>query len=151
MRALIQRVTNAAVTIDDDPVAQIGPGLLIFLGIETADAEPDLTWLSRKIARMRIFADASGRMNLALKDQPKPAALVVSQFTLHASTQRGNRPSFLRAAPPEHSEPLYQQFCQSLSHELGSRVATGTFGANMQVTLTNDGPVTILLDSKAPE
>lgn len=151
MRALIQRVARASVSIDGGEISRIGPGLLILLGVEDPDAAGDADWLSRKIARMRIFPDATGRMNLALADRPDPEALVVSQFTLHASTRRGNRPSFLRAAAPGHSEPLYEHFCAALGRELGRPVATGRFGAAMRVDLVNDGPVTVFLDSKAPE
>ncbi|MEM9081003.1 MAG: D-aminoacyl-tRNA deacylase [Verrucomicrobiota bacterium] len=150
MRAIIQRVSQASVTIDNDLVANQKLGLLILLGIEQSDTPSDINWLAGKIARLRIFEDRDGKMNTSLLDIDGQAT-VVSQFTLHASTKKGNRPSFLRAAPPAHSEPLYQSFCQTLSNLLGKPVATGQFGANMDVALINQGPVTILLDSKNPE
>lgn len=151
MRAVVQRCSEASVTIDGEPVATIDSGLLILLGVEAADGPEDRDWLAGKIARMRIFGDAEGRMNLSLADLPESGAIVVSQFTLHASTRKGNRPSFIRAAPPDHSEPLYEQFCESLESELGRKVGRGRFGAEMQVALVNDGPVTIIIDSKARE
>lgn len=150
MRALLQRVSNASVTIDGTVVSQIGEGFLILLGIGAGDDGTDIAWLCGKIARMRIFPDEEGKMNRSLADTGG-AALVVSQFTLHASTKKGNRPSFLAAAPPELAEPLYETFCTELSAEIGKPVARGRFGADMQVSLTNDGPVTIWLDSRAKE
>ena len=150
MRALLQRVSNASVTIDGTVVSQIGEGFLILLGIGAGDDGTDIAWLCGKIARMRIFPDEEGKMNLSLADTGG-AALVVSQFTLHASTKKGNRPSFLAAAPPELAEPLYENFCAALTAELGKPVARGIFGADMQVSLINDGPVTIWLDSRAKE
>lgn len=147
MRALIQRVSQASVRISGDQVSQIGPGLLILLGIEEADSQEDIAWLVPKIARMRIFGDGEGKMNLCLADIGGEA-MVVSQFTLHASTRKGNRPSFLRAAPPTHSEPLYEAFCEVMAAEIGRSPARGVFGAEMQVSLTNDGPVTIWIDSR---
>lgn len=150
MRAVVQRVSSASVTIDETEVAAIGPGLLILLGIEEADDPSDIPWLTGKIARLRIFGDPDGKMNLSLADTGG-GAIVVSQFTLHGSTRKGNRPSFIRAAAPGHSEPLYDQFCQALEHELGNSVGRGRFGAEMQVALVNDGPVTILIDSRARE
>jgi D-tyrosyl-tRNA(Tyr) deacylase len=150
MRALLQRVSNASVTIDGTVVSQIGEGFLILLGIGAGDDGTDIAWLCGKIARMRIFPDEEGKMNRSLADTGG-AALVVSQFTLHASTKKGNRPSFLAAAPPDLAEPLYETFCTELSAEIGKPVAQGIFGADMQVSLTNDGPVTIWLDSRAKE
>jgi D-aminoacyl-tRNA deacylase len=150
MRALLQRVSNASVTIDGTVVSGIGPGFLILLGIGIGDDETDIAWLCGKIARMRIFPDEEGKMNRSLPDTGG-SALVVSQFTLHASTKKGNRPSFLAAAPPDLAEPLYETFCKALSAELGKPVARGIFGADMQIALINDGPVTIWLDSRAKE
>lgn len=138
-------------TIDGDRVAGIGTGLLVLLGIEGDDGIDDLDWLVGKIGRMRIFGDADGRMNLSLSDLPEAGAIVVSQFTLHASTRKGNRPSFIRAAAPDHSEPLYEQFCDALESELSRSVSRGRFGADMKVALINDGPVTMVIDSKARE
>jgi len=150
MRAVIQRVSRASVTVEEAPVSAIGSGLLILLGIEEVDGEEDVEWLARKITGMRIFEDGEGRMNRSLLDTGGEA-IVVSQFTLHASTKKGNRPSFIRAAPPEHSEPLYRQFCEFLSGCLDKEVGHGRFGAMMEVTLTNDGPVTIVIDSRVRE
>ena len=150
MRALIQRVSSASVTIAGTIHSRIGPGLLILLGIEEADTEEDVAWLAGKIARLRIFSDDAGHMNLALADTGGDA-LVVSQFTLHASTKKGNRPSFIRAARPEQAVPLYESFCAVLSAELARPVQTGVFAADMQVALVNDGPVTIWMDSKSRE
>ncbi|MCU0796001.1 MAG: D-aminoacyl-tRNA deacylase [Akkermansiaceae bacterium] len=150
MRAVVQRVGHARVEIDGHCVAEIGRGILVLLGIEETDGEEDLTWLLGKVARMRIHADDAGLMNSALQDIGGEV-IVVSQFTLHASTKKGNRPSFLRAARPEHAEPLYQRFCDLLEKELGHPIGRGVFGADMKVTLMNDGPVTILIDSKQRE
>ena len=150
MRAVVQRVSSASVAIAGETVASSGPGLLILLGVEDSDGPDDLAWLAPKIARMRIFPDEAGLMNLALPDTGGDA-IVVSQFTLHASTKKGNRPSFLRAARPETSEPLYQAFCHALEQELAKPVGRGRFGANMQVALVNDGPVTIVIDTKNRE
>ncbi len=147
MRALLQRVSEASVVIGGERISEIGPGFLILLGIGDGDDGADIAWLCGKIARMRIFADEEGKMNRSILDTGG-SVLVVSQFTLHASTKKGNRPSFLNAAPPELSEPLYGKFCEALSAELGKAVARGVFGADMQVSLTNDGPVTIWLDSR---
>jgi D-tyrosyl-tRNA(Tyr) deacylase len=146
MRVLLQRVSEASVSIDGAKVSEISPGFLILLGIGAGDDETDIAWLCGKIARMRVFSDDEGKMNRSLLDTDG-AALVVSQFTLYASTKKGNRPSFLASAPPDFSEPLYESFCEALSAELGKTVARGSFGADMQVSLTNDGPVTIWLDS----
>jgi D-tyrosyl-tRNA(Tyr) deacylase len=150
MRVLIQRVSQAAVAIDGTERVRIGAGMLLFVGIEEADSEEDIEWLVGKVARLRIFDDATGVMNLDVV-QTGGEALVVSQFTLHASTRRGNRPSYIRAARPEVAEPLYVRFTARLAREISREVQTGVFGADMQVSLTNDGPVTILIDSKNRE
>jgi D-tyrosyl-tRNA(Tyr) deacylase len=150
MRALIQKVRNASVSIEDEIRSSIGVGLLIFLGIEDADDQEDLEWLSGKISRLRIFRDKEGVMNLSLQDVGGDV-LVISQFTLHASTKKGNRPSYIRAAKPETAIPLYIQFVKQLEADLGREVKTGEFGAFMQVNLVNDGPVTIFIDTKNRE
>ena len=150
MRAVIQRVLEASVTIGGKAVAGIGPGLLVLLGVEEGDTAEDGEWLCGKISRMRIFPDDEGKMNLSILDRGGQI-IVVSQFTLHASTKKGNRPSFLRAAAPGTSEPLYASFCAALERELGKPVGRGVFGADMQVGLVNDGPVTIVIDSRARE
>ena len=150
MRAVIQRVAEASVKIDDSVVGQISSGLLILLGVEEVDDEAEVEWLVRKVANMRIFEDEKGKMNRSLLDSDGEA-LVVSQFTLHASTKKGNRPSFIKAAKPAISEPLYESFVDSLGKQLGKSCATGEFGANMQVSLVNDGPVTIIIDSQNKE
>lgn len=150
MRLIIQRVSEASVCIDGECVGAIHHGLLILVGIEAADTMPDVQWLAKKVADMRIFADPEGKMNLSLCDI-QGSALVVSQFTLHASTKKGNRPSFIRAARPDHAIPLYEQFKAELSTLLQGRVECGQFGADMQVSLVNDGPVTIFMDSQNKE
>ena len=150
MRAVIQRVRDASVTIDGRRVSAIGPGLLVLLGIEAADDESDVAWLCPKIARMRIFGDAEGKMNLSVAEIGGEV-MVVSQITLHASTKKGNRPSFIRAAAPAISEPLYELFCAMMEREYGRPVARGVFGGDMKISLTNDGPVTIVIDSRARE
>lgn len=150
MRAVIQRVQNASVSIDGDVRSSVGVGLLILLGIEESDLKEDLEWLSGKIARLRIFRDSEGLMNLSLQDIGGEA-LVISQFTLHASTKKGNRPSYIRAARPETAIPLYEKFIHQLEKDTGRKVMTGEFGAYMQVELINDGPVTIIIDSKNRE
>ncbi len=150
MRALVQRVTNASVTIGGTVHSAIGPGLLILLGIADTDTPDDIAWLASKLAKLRLFGDTAGALNLALTDTGGEA-LVVSQFTLLASTKKGNRPSFLRAARPEQAIPLYEAFCAALTRELQRPVATGVFGADMQITLTNDGPVTLCIDSATRE
>jgi len=150
MRAVIQRVSQAEVVVERQVAGSIGSGLLVLLGIESDDTVEDAEWLCRKIARMRILEDETDTMNRSLQES-KGEALVVSQFTLHASTRKGNRPSFIRAARPEHAEPLYGEFKQLLSMELSRPVASGVFGAMMQVRLVNDGPVTIIIDSKNRE
>ena len=141
MRALVQRVLEASVTVD---------GLLIFLGVEERDDPGDVAWLAPKLAKMRIFADADGKMNRSVIEAGG-RVLVVSQFTLHASTHKGNRPSFIRAAAPDLSQPLYDAFCSTIQAELGQPIACGSFGANMQVALVNDGPVTVLVDTRQRE
>ena len=150
MRAIIQRVLESSVEINGEKVSKIGPGLMVFLGIEDCDDSDDISWLSAKIARMRIFSDDEGKMNLSVTDTGGEI-IVVSQFTLHASTKKGNRPSFLRAAAPAISEPLYESFCTAMEGELGKPVGRGIFGADMKISLVNDGPVTILIDSRARE
>ena len=150
MRAVIQRVTEASVTIGGVEKSAIGPGLLVLLGIEEADDATDSEWIVKKIAAMRIFSDEAGRMNRSVQEIGGEL-LVVSQFTLFASTKKGNRPSFIRAARPETAIPLYEQLVENLRRESGCPVETGEFGADMQVRLLNDGPVTIWLDSKGRE
>lgn len=150
MRAVIQRVKEASVTIQQKKTAEIQQGLVIFLGIEEKDSMQDIEWLSGKISRLRIFDDAHGIMNLSIQDI-KGDALIVSQFTLHASTKKGNRPSYIKAAKPEISEPLYEAFVKAFSLLMGKASQTGKFGAEMQISLVNDGPVTILIDTKNKE
>jgi len=150
MRAVIQRVKEASVTIDRRDRKQIGPGLVVLVGIEESDNLSDIEWLSGKICRIRIFNDAEGIMNLSVKDGGGDI-MIVSQFTLHASTRKGNRPSYIKAAPPDIAVPLYETFVNSIQKELGKSVITGEFGAYMQVNLTNDGPVTIIIDTKIRE
>ena len=150
MRAVLQRVTKANVAIDGIIHAQIGEGLLVFVGIEDADTESDLEWLSNKIINLRIFDDELGVMNISVKDRPGEI-LVISQFTLHASTKKGNRPSYIKASKPVIAVPLYERFLESLSVELGKKISSGIFGADMKVELLNDGPVTIWIDSKNRE
>lgn len=150
MRVLIQRVTRASVTINQQIVSEIRQGLLLFLGIEEDDNEEDITWLSHKISNLRIFDDTNGVMNLSIQDI-EGEILIVSQFTLHASTKRGNRPSYIKAAKPDIAIPLYQKFCKSMNTIIRKEVQTGEFGADMKVELINDGPVTIWIDSKAKE
>lgn len=150
MRLVIQRVTHASVTIEGKVKSAIGPGLLILVGVESADTTEDVDWLVRKVAALRIFDDEQGVMNRSVQDI-NGEALVVSQFTLFASTKKGNRPSWLKAAPHNISVPLYEVFCQRLSQAMGKPVGTGEFGADMKVELLNDGPVTILMDTKNKE
>lgn len=150
MRALIQRVSHAEVTVQQKPIGVINQGLLVFLGIAPEDTEADIKWLIRKITQMKIFEDSEERMNLNLIDIAGEV-LAISQFTLHASTKKGNRPSFHRAAPPQLAEQLYSEFLKELESVIPQRVQAGEFGADMQISLTNDGPVTIMLDSKHPE
>ena len=150
MRIIIQRVRHASVSINGSTVSEIGIGMLILLGIEEADHDDDITWLSAKVSNLRIFPDKDGVMNLSVRDAGGDI-LVVSQFTLHASTKKGNRPSYIRAARPEHAIPLYGSFVNMLEKETGKKVYTGEFGAMMDVSLVNDGPVTIIIDSKSRE
>ena len=150
MRIIIQRVRNASVTIEGVEHSAINQGMMILVGIEEADGDEDIAFLTKKIANMRIFDDADGVMNLSVMDIGGEV-LVVSQFTLHASTKKGNRPSYIRAAKPDISIPLYEKFCTELSATLGKPVKTGVFGVDMQCALINDGPVTIFMDSKNKE
>lgn len=150
MRAVIQRVSRASVTIDGKTHSQIGKGLLVLLGIEDADTSEDIDWLSSKIVNLRIFDDANGVMNESVKDRGGDIILV-SQFTLHASTKKGNRPSYIKASKPEIAIPLYEKMIQRLSVDLGKTIGTGIFGADMKVELLNDGPVTIVIDTKNRE
>ena len=150
MRVVIQRVSEASVTIDRQVHGQIGIGLMVLVGIEDADTIEDIQWLSNKIINLRIFNDANGVMNCSVKDV-NGDLLLVSQFTLHANTKKGNRPSWSRAAPPAVSRPLFECFVQQLERDLGRKVPTGVFGADMKVHLVNDGPVTIFIDSKDQE
>lgn len=150
MRAIIQRVSTANVVIEGRISGAIETGLLVFLGIEHEDSKEDAEWLADKIRQMRIFSDPEGKMNLSLSDIDGHI-LVISQFTLHASTKKGNRPSFIKAARPEVAIPLYEYFKEYLRLRTGKEIASGSFGADMKVTLVNDGPVTILIDSKSKE
>ena len=150
MKAVIQRVSSASVTIDSKIVAEIQKGLLVLVGIEDADTQEDTNWLCQKIANLRIFGDENDVMNLSVKDIDGKI-IVVSQFTLQASTKKGNRPSYIKASKPDVAIPIYEGFVQQLEKELGKKVQTGVFGADMQVSLLNDGPVTIIIDSKNKE
>ncbi len=150
MRIVIQRTKHASVSIGGRVKSSIGPGMLILVGIEDTDGAEDIDWLCRKIVHLRIFDDENGVMNRSILESGGDI-LVVSQFTLHASTKKGNRPSYIRAARPEISIPLYEQFCNELGIALGKPVSTGQFGADMQVELLNDGPVTICMDTKQKE
>ena len=150
MRAVIQRVTKASVTIDGKINGQIENGLLVLLGIEDADTAEDIGWLSSKIVNLRIFNDEKGVMNISIKDVAGNI-LLISQFTLHASTKKGNRPSYIKASKPEIAIPIYEKMITQLSLDLGKEIQTGIFGANMKVELLNDGPVTIVIDSKNKE
>ena len=147
MKVVLQRVSKASVTIDDVVKSEIEKGLLILLGIENEDTQEDIEWLSKKVANLRVFSDENGVMNLSLK-QVDGEAIIVSQFTLQASTKKGNRPSYIKAAKPAVAIPLYNQFIEAFEIEFGKKVGTGEFGADMKVSLVNDGPVTILIDSK---
>lgn len=147
MKAVIQRVSQASVTIDGNIKSTIGAGLLVLLGIEEADTADDITWLSAKIINLRILADENGVMNVSVKDAGGEL-LLVSQFTLQASTKKGNRPSYIKAARPEFAIPMYEKMIEQLTHDLGKPIKTGVFGADMKVSLLNDGPVTIIMDSK---
>ncbi len=150
MRLVIQRVSEASVTIGGQVNAAIGNGLLVLVGIEDADTMEDITWLSAKLVQLRVFNDAEGVMNCSVKETGGDI-LIISQFTLHASTKKGNRPSYIRASKPPVAIPLYETFVRQVEQDLGKPVGTGVFGADMKVALVNDGPVTILIDSKAKE
>jgi D-tyrosyl-tRNA(Tyr) deacylase len=150
VRAVIQRVSSASVLVKDHPIANIKIGLLILLGVEQEDTRNDVCWLAKKISRLRIFSDENGLMNRAV-DEVGGEIIVVSQFTLLASTKKGNRPSFIKAARPEIAIPLYNLFCKQMSDYCGKKVKTGEFGAMMDIQLTNMGPVTIIIDSKVKE
>lgn len=150
MKAVIQRVSHSSVTIENKIVAEIQKGLLILIGIEEADSQEDIVWLTSKIANLRIFGDENDVMNLSLKDIDGDA-IVVSQFTLHALTKKGNRPSYIKAAKPDIAIPLYENFITQMELEIGKKVQTGQFGADMKVSLINDGPVTIIIDTKNKE
>ncbi|MFH7002809.1 D-aminoacyl-tRNA deacylase [Flavobacterium bizetiae] len=147
MKIVIQRVSQASVTVDEKKVADIQKGLLVLVGIEEADTQEDIDWLVGKIIKMRIFGDENDVMNCSVQDIDGDI-IVVSQFTLHASTKKGNRPSYIKAAKPDFAIPMYENFVQSLEKEFNKKVQTGIFGADMKVSLLNDGPVTILIDSK---
>ena len=150
MRVVIQKVTEASVSIENQIVGSIDKGLLVLVGIEDGDTNEDIAWLSSKIVNLRVFDDDNGVMNLSVKEV-KGEVLIVSQFTLHASTKKGNRPSYIKAARPEVAIPIYEAFIKQVGTLLGKRVPTGQFGAMMQVSLCNDGPVTILIDTKNKE
>jgi D-tyrosyl-tRNA(Tyr) deacylase len=150
MRALIQRVKEASVTVEDQVISRIDEGALILLGIEAEDTSEDINWLASKIAKLRIFDDEAGVMNCSLSEV-NGGVIVVSQFTLHASTKKGNRPSYIKAARPEFANPMYEQFVQELTRVLSTNVQKGIFGAMMDVALINDGPVTIMIDTKNRE
>ncbi len=147
MKAVLQRVSSASVTISEKIVAQIDNGLLVLVGIEDADTQEDIYWICQKIVNLRIFSDENNVMNLSVKDI-QGGIIVVSQFTLHANTKKGNRPSYIKASKPEIAIPLYENFVQQIELELGKKIQTGKFGADMKVALVNDGPVTIIIDSK---
>lgn len=150
MRAVIQRVSQASLTIDEQVYSSINQGLLVLLGVHQNDTEEDVDWLAPKIAQMRIFSDQEGKMNLSALDIGA-SVMVVSQFTLHASTRKGNRPSFIEAAKPDLAIPLYEAFVKAMENYFPDRTATGSFGADMKINFTNDGPVTIIIDSKQKE
>jgi D-tyrosyl-tRNA(Tyr) deacylase len=150
MRAVLQRVSEASVTIKGEKVAGIGHGLLILLGIEDADVFDDIEWLTAKISKLRIFNDAEGVMNLSVQDVDGDI-IIVSQFTLHAATKKGNRPSYIKASKPDVAIPLYDSFIAEIEKAMGKKVQTGQFGADMKVALVNDGPVTIIIDTKNKE
>jgi D-aminoacyl-tRNA deacylase len=147
MRVVIQKVSEAKVTVEGKEISSVGKGLLVFLGIEDADTEEDIDWLTKKIVQLRIFNDESGVMNRSVQEAGGDI-IVVSQFTLHASTKKGNRPSYIRASKPDFAVPMYEKFIARTEEVLGKKVGTGIFGAMMNVSLVNDGPVTIIIDSK---
>jgi len=150
MRAVIQRVSEASVTVNNKVISSINNGLLVLLGIEDADTSEDIIWLIGKLSKMRIFSDSEGKMNLSLTDC-NGSLLLVSQFTLHAMTAKGNRPSFIRSAKPEKAIPVYEEFIKIWQQQTNIPIQTGEFGADMKINLLNDGPVTIIIDSKAKE
>ena len=150
MRAVVQKVVEAHITINGITEKQIGAGLLVLLGIEASDGPEDIEWLSGKISRLRVFPDANGLMNLSLLDTGG-SLMIVSQFTLHASTSKGNRPSYIKAAPPKIAIPIYEKFIGKMEQDISKPVETGEFGAHMKIRLTNDGPVTIIIDTKNKE
>jgi len=150
MKAVIQRVSQASVTIDSKKVSEISKGLLVLVGIEDADSQEDITWLSSKIVNLRIFGDENDVMNLSVKDIDGDI-IVVSQFTLQASTKKGNRPSYIKASKPDIAIPLYENFVRQVESDFGKKIQTGEFGADMKVSLLNDGPVTIIIDTKNKE
>jgi D-aminoacyl-tRNA deacylase len=150
MRVVIQRVSKASVSVDRTATGKIGEGILVLLGIEDADGVEDIKWLSSKIVNLRVFNDEAGVMNRSVKEVGG-SILLVSQFTLHASTKKGNRPSYIRASKPDIAMPLYEKMITQLQHDLGRNIATGVFGGDMKVELLNDGPVTIIIDSKQRE
>jgi D-tyrosyl-tRNA(Tyr) deacylase len=147
LKVVIQRVTSASVTIETEIAANIQSGLLVLVGIEDDDSQEDINWLSQKIINLRIFGDDNGVMNLSVKEI-QGNIIIVSQFTLHASTKKGNRPSYIKASKPDMAIPMYEKFVKQMELELGKKIQTGKFGADMKVTLVNDGPVTIIIDSK---
>ena len=147
MKVVIQRVSSASVTIETEIAANIQSGLLVLVGIEDDDSQEDINWLSQKIINLRIFGDDNGVMNLSVKEI-QGNIIIVSQFTLHASTKKGNRPSYIKASKPDMAIPMYEKFVKQMELELGKKIQTGKFGADMKVTLVNDGPVTIIIDSK---
>ena len=150
MKVVLQRVTSASVTVEDKIVGEIQKGIVVLVGIEDADLQEDIDWLVTKITQLRIFGDENGVMNLSV-EEVNGDVLVVSQFTLHAATKKGNRPSYIKAARPEVAIPIYEKFVNTLENKLGKKVPTGIFGADMKVALLNDGPVTIIIDSKNKE
>ena len=150
MRVVLQRVASASVTVEDKIVGEIQKGIVVLVGIEDADTQEDIDWLVTKITQLRIFGDDNGVMNLSV-EEVNGGVLVVSQFTLHAATKKGNRPSYIKAARPEVAIPMYEKFVSTLENKLGKKVPTGIFGADMKVALLNDGPVTIIMDSKNKE
>lgn len=150
MKAVLQRVSEASVTIECNKAADIKTGLLVLVGVEDADTQEDIEWLAAKIVKLRIFSDANGLMNLSVQDI-NGDVIVVSQFTLHAATKKGNRPSYIKAAKPDVAIPIYESFVKQMEKELGKEIQTGEFGADMKVSLLNDGPVTIIIDTKNKE
>ena len=150
MRVVLQRVASASVTVEDKIVGEIQKGIVVLVGIEDADTQEDIDWLVTKITQLRIFGDDNGVMNLSV-EEVNGDVLVVSQFTLHAATKKGNRPSYIKAARPEIAIPIYEKFVNTLENKLGKKIPTGSFGADMKVALLNDGPVTIIMDSKNKE